>query len=114
VKLSLLGGTDGSSKREYRSRPEVVSVLFASTGFSRWYSLATISGDVFEQSPAAANVAVKRAEVLQPRRSDLFPNFNQENNFAKSLHPACPRAFKATAMDATMAARWILAGLCST
>jgi hypothetical protein len=77
VKMSLLGGTDGSGKREYRSRPEVLSVLFASTRFSRWYSLATISGDVFEESPAAATVTVKRTEVLQPRTSDLFPNLNQ-------------------------------------
>jgi hypothetical protein len=74
--MSLLGGTDGFGKREYQLPPEVLSVLFASTRFNRWYSLATISGGVFEESRAASTVAVKRIEVLQPRRSALFPNLD--------------------------------------
>jgi hypothetical protein len=72
-----MGGTDAAGKREYRLRPEVLSVLSASTRFSRWYSRATISRDVFEESPAASTATVKRMEVLGPRRSALVPNLDR-------------------------------------
>jgi hypothetical protein len=55
VKMSLLGGTDGSGKRENRLRKEVLCVPFAS---NRWYSVATISGNIFEESQAASTVTV--------------------------------------------------------